>query len=61
MDLEIAIQSEVSQKEKTKYGRETHICGIEKSCIDDFICKTEIEKQMLRTNIWTSRGEEGVR
>ena len=61
MDLETVIQSEVSQKEKTKYGIETHICGIQKSGIDDLICKTEIEKQMQRTNIWTSRGEEGVR
>ena len=59
MDLEIAIQSEVSQKEKTKYGIETHICGIEKSGIDDFICKTERETWMQRTNIWIPR-REGV-
>ena len=28
MDLETVIQSEVSQKEKNKYGMLTHICGI---------------------------------
>ena len=28
MDLETAIQSEVSQKEKNKYCTLTHICGI---------------------------------
>ena len=28
MDLETVIQSEVSQKEKTKYRILTHICGI---------------------------------
>ena len=28
MDLETVIQSEVSQKEKNKYGILTHICGI---------------------------------
>ena len=28
MDLEIVIQSEVSQKEKNKYHILTHICGI---------------------------------
>ena len=28
MDLESVIQSEVSQKEKTKYRIITHICGI---------------------------------
>ena len=27
MDLETVIQSEVSQKEKNKYNRLTHICG----------------------------------
>ena len=28
MDLEGVIQSEVNQKEKSKYHRVTHICGI---------------------------------
>ena len=32
MDLESIIQSEVSQKEKNKYHRLTHIYGILKKC-----------------------------
>ena len=45
MNLELLIQSEVSQKEKDNYHILTHICGIEKSGTDEFICKAEIEKQ----------------
>ena len=36
----------------------SHICGIQKNGIDDLICKTEIETEMQRINIWTPRGEE---
>ena len=43
MLLETVLQSEVSQKEKSKYCMLTHICGIQKSGIDDLICKTEID------------------
>ena len=35
-----------------------HICGIQKNGIDEPICKTEIETQMQRTNMWTPSGEE---
>ena len=59
MDLETVIQSEVSQKEKSKYHILTHMCGIQKNGIDDLICKAETETQMQRTNAWTSRGMEG--
>ena len=45
MDLESVIQSEVSQKEKSKCIK-TFICGIWKNGIDDLICKAEIETQM---------------
>ena len=45
MDLETVIQSEVGQKEKNKYHILTHICGIWKHCIDNLICKAEIETQ----------------
>ena len=45
VDLESVIQSEVSQKEKNKYHIITHICGIQKNCIDDLIFKAEIETQ----------------
>ena len=60
MNLELVIQSEVSQKEKNKYHMLTHICGIQKNGIDDPICKAEIETQMQRTNMET-KGEKGGR
>ena len=43
MDLESVTQSEVSQKEKSKYHIIMHICRIWKNGIDDIICKAEIE------------------
>ena len=60
MELETVIQSEVSQEEKNKYRTLTHICGIQKNGTDEMVCKTEIETQMQRTNLWTPRGEGGV-
>ena len=45
MDLEIVIQSEVSQKEKNKYRMLMHICGIQKNGIGEHIHKAEIETQ----------------
>ena len=59
MDLETAIQSEVSQKEKNKYRILTHICGIWKHGIDELICKAEIETKTERTNVWITRGGKG--
>ena len=59
MDLETAIQSEVSQKEKNKYRILTHICGTQKNVTDEPVCRAEIETQMQRTNVWTPRGECG--
>ena len=46
MDLEIVIQSEVSQKEKNKYHVISLICGILKNGTDELICKAETETQM---------------
>ena len=46
MDLEMVIQSEVSQKEKNKYHILTHICGIQKNGTDELVCKAEIETKM---------------
>ena len=60
MDLETVIQSEVSQKEKNKHRILTHVCGIQKNGTDESVCKAEIEAQMLRTNVWTPRGESGA-
>ena len=51
MDLEIVIQSEVSQKEKDKYHIISLICGIQKKCTDELICKAEIESQIQKTNL----------
>ena len=59
MDLESVIQSEVSQKEKYKYSILTCICRTQKNCIDDLICKAEIETQTQRTNVWIPRGKRG--
>ena len=42
MDLEIVIQSEVSQKEKNKYRILTHICGTQKNDTDEPVCRTEM-------------------
>ena len=55
MDLEIVIQSEVSQKEKDKYRITSLICGIQKNDTDELICKAEIESQMQKTNLWLPR------
>ena len=44
MKLEPIIQSEVSQK--YQYSILMHICGIQKDCKDDPICKTAKETQM---------------
>ena len=57
MDLAMIIQSEVSQKEKSKYHVLTHICGIQKSGTGELICKEEIETQTQRTNVWTPSRE----
>ena len=35
MNLELVIQSEVSQKEKNRYRIFTHICGIERNGTDE--------------------------
>ena len=32
------------------------ICGIQKSGIDDVICKTDIKTQTKRANMWTPKG-----
>ena len=44
MDLETAIGSEVSQKEKNKYIS-THTCEIQKNDTDDLSCKTDTDAE----------------
>ena len=60
MDLESAIQSEVSQKEKNKYHVLMHIYGIKKNDTDEPICKAGIEMQTYRIDLWTQWGKERV-
>ena len=60
INLEPVIQSEVSQKEKNKYRILTHINGIQKNGTDEPICRSGIEMQTQRTDLWTQRGV-GVR
>ena len=45
MNLEPVIQSEVSQKEKSKYHMLTHIYGIQKKGTDEPICRAATELQ----------------
>ena len=59
MNLETALQSEVSQKEKNKYRILTHIYGIQKYGRDETICKVEIKIQTQRTDLWAA-GEGGT-
>ena len=46
-------QGEVSQKEKHKYHILTHIYGIQKGGIDEFVCRAAMEKQTQRTDLRT--------
>ena len=51
MNLEIIIQSEVSQKEKNKYRVLTHIYGIQKDGTDEPICRVATEMQTQRPDL----------
>ena len=53
IDLEIVIQSEVSQNEKNKYHIISLTCGIHKNSTDEHIFKAEIQSEMQRTNLYT--------
>ena len=48
MNLELVIQNEISQKEKSRYHILTHIYGA-----DEPVCRAGIEKQMWRVDLWT--------
>ena len=45
MNLKLVIQSEVSQKEKSKYSILVHIYGIWKNGTDECICGAAVEMQ----------------
>ena len=55
MDLEIIILSEVSQTEKDKHI--THTWNLIKNDINELIHKTETEFQILKTNLWLTKGK----
>ena len=59
MNLDIVIQSVVSQKEKNKYCILTHICGILKNGVDEPICRTGIETYMENWLMDTDGEEKG--
>ena len=58
MNLAPIIQSEVSQEEKDKYCMPVHIYVIQKDGTDEFICRSAMEKQTQRIDLWTWGGEE---
>ena len=59
MDLAIVILSEVSQTEKDKYHMISPTCGVFKKGTNELICKSEIEVQMQKTNLWLAAGRGG--
>ena len=58
MDTETVIQSEISQKEKNKYHRLTHICGI---YLQSRNRDTEVENKRMDTKVgkrgWDELGD----
>ena len=48
-----------NRKEKNKYRIVPHICGIQKSGMDEPIYKAATETEMARTNIQTPRVDAG--
>ena len=60
MNLELIIQSEVSQKEKHRYSILTRTYGIYKDGNDNPVCETAKETQMYRTDFWTLWERERV-
>ena len=61
MNLEPFIQSEMSKNVKDKHQILMHIYGIQKDFNSVFICRTAMEKQTWRTDLWTGGGKEGIR
>ena len=59
MNLEPIIQSEVSQKEKSKYRILTHIYGIQKDGTEGSICRAALETQTENRLMDKGGGEKG--
>ena len=60
MNLEPVIQSEVNQKEKSKYHILMHMYGVQVNGPEEPICKAAIEMQTWRTDLWTQWPKERV-
>ena len=50
MNLELIVQSEVSQKDK--YNILTHMYGIQKNGTEEFVYRETMEKQTQRIDLW---------
>ena len=59
MNLEPIIQSEVSQKEKSKYCISMYLYGIQKDGADEPICWAVMEMQTQRTDPWAQASGGG--
>ena len=59
MNLELVMQSEVSQKEKNKYCILAHIYGIQKDGAEVPACKAAKEMQMKEQTFELSRRRKG--
>ena len=57
MNLEPIIQSEVSQKEKSKYGILTHMYGTQKDGTNEPVCRAGVETKTQKTGMGTQRGK----
>ena len=60
MNLEPILQSEVSQKEESKYHILMHIYGIQKNEIDELVCREGMEMQIQSMGLWTQQGKESM-
>ena len=50
----------VSQKENNEYRILTRMYGVQKNDVDEPICRTRIETQTQRTDLWTRKGKKRV-
>ena len=58
MNLEPVTQSEVSQKEKSKYGTLTQMQGMQKNSIDEPIFRERMKMKVQRMDLWIMREEK---
>ena len=58
MNLELVIQSEISQKEKNKYSILIHVCRIWKNGIYEPICREGMEMQIYIMDCGHSEGRK---